>query len=80
MAEILRWASRQEAAAIRDLVVDLLSTGLYHTVSLVRDAAALGLAYLEEDAAIAPLRHALGREKVPELREDLENLIRSLEN
>ncbi len=80
LAEILRWASRQEAVAIRDLVVDLLSTGLYHTASLVRDAAALGLAYLEEDAAIAPLRHALEREKVPELREDLEDLIRSLEN
>ena len=80
LAEILRWASRQEAVAIRDLVVDLLSTGLHHTASLVRDAAALGLAYLDEEAAIVPLRYALEREKVPELREDLEDLIRSLEN
>ena len=80
LAEILRWASRQDAVTIRDLVVDLLLTGLYHAASLVRDAAALGLAYLDEDAAIAPLRYALEREKVPELREDLEDLIRSLEN
>lgn len=78
-AEILQWASRQEAAAIRTLVVDLLSVGLHHTSSLVRDAAASGLAYLDEDAAITHLRQALEREDIPELREDLEDLIRSLE-
>ena len=80
LAEILRWASRQEASAIRNLVVDLLSTGLHNASSLVRDAAALSLAYLDEDVAIVQLQRALEREKVPELREDLQNLIRSLEN
>lgn len=78
-AEILQWASRQEATAIRTLVVDLLSAGLRHPSSLVRDVAASGLAYLDEDAAIIYLRQALEREDIPELREDLEDLIRSLE-
>lgn len=78
-AEILQWASRQEAATIRTPVVDLLSAGLHHTSSLVRDAAASGLAYLDEGAAITYLRQALEREDTPELREDLEDLIRSLE-
>ena len=79
LAEILQWASRQEADAIRALVVDLLSTGLHHTSSLVRDAAALGLAYLDEGAAVSHLSQALARETVPELRGDLEDLLISLE-
>lgn len=79
LAETLRWAADQEVIAIRDSVMAFLSMGLGHPSSLVRDAAALGLAYLDEDAAITPLRHALEREDIPELREDLEALIHSLE-
>lgn len=79
LAEILQWASRQDAIAIRALVVDLLSAGLRHTSPLVRDAAALGLAYLDESAAIPHLRRAIEREDTPELREDLEDLVHSLE-
>ena len=78
-AEILRWASHQDARAIRDHVADLLSVGLLNSSSLVRDAAALSLAYLEKTAAVAQLQQALEREKVPELQKDLEDLIRSLE-
>ena len=80
LSEILQWASRQEAGTIRPLVVELLSTGLHHTSSLVRDAAASALAYLDERAAVSHLRQALARETVSELREDLEDLIRSLES
>ena len=80
LAEILRWASHQEESTIRALVVDLLSTGLHHSSSLVRDAAALSFAHLDESTALARLRPALEIEAVPELREDLEELIRSLEN
>lgn len=79
LGEVLRWASRLEAVAIRTLVVELISTGLHHPSSLVRDAAALSFACLDEGRAIAHLQQALGREQVPELREDLEDLIRSLE-
>ena len=80
LSEILQWASHQEADVIRSLVIELLSAGLDHTSSLVRDAAATALAYLDERAAISHLRKALERETVPELREDLEDLIRSLES
>ena len=80
LSEILQWASRQEASAMRSLVIELLSAGLDHTSSLVRDAAATALAYLDERAAISHLRKALERETVPELRVDLEDLIRSLES
>lgn len=79
LGEVLRWASRLEASAIRTLVVELMSAGLQHPSSLVRDAAALSFACLDEGRAITHLQQALGRERVPELREDLEDLIRSLE-
>ena len=79
LGEVLRWASRQEARAIRTLVVELMSTGLHHPSSLVRDAAALSFACLDKDRAMIHLQRALDREKVPELQADLEDLIRSLE-
>ena len=80
LSEILQWASRQEANAIRTHVIDLMAAGLHHASALVRDAAALALACLDERAAVAHLRQALEREAVPELREDMEDLIRSLES
>lgn len=80
LSEILQWASRQEESVIRSLVIELLSAGLDHRSSLVRDAAAAALAYLDEHAAVSHLRQALERETVPELREDLEDLVRSLES
>ncbi len=80
LSEILQWASRQEAGAIRPIVVELLSTGLHHKSSLVRDAAASALACLDERAAVSHLRQAIERETAPELRGDLEDLVRSLES
>lgn len=80
LSEILQWASRQEASVIRIPVIDLVAAGLHHASALVRDAAALALACLDERAAVAHLRQALEREAVPELREDLEDLVRSLES
>ena len=80
LAETLEWASEQEAIALRDSVIDFLSMGLRHASSLVRDSAALSLASLDEAAAIPPLQRAFEREKVPELRDDLGDLIRSLKD
>ena len=54
LAEMLCWASRQEAASVRGHVTALLTAGLFHSSSLVRDMAALGLASLLEDAAVVP--------------------------
>ena len=79
LAEGLQWASRQEKPTLRGRIIDLLSTGLNNESPLVRDAAALGLAYLDEDTAIGYLKQAIEREPVPELHTDLESLIHSLE-
>ena len=78
-AEAVQWASRQEAKVVRQLVLELLYVALRHHSSLVRDSAAFGLSYLEERQALGPLREALDRENVPELREDLKDLIQTLE-
>lgn len=79
MSEMLEWVSRREAIPLRETVVNLLSLGLCNGSPLVRDAAALGLAYLEGSAAIGLLRQAIESEGVPELREDLTDLVGSLE-
>ncbi len=79
MSEMLEWVSRREARPLRETVVNLLSLGLCNGSPLVRDAAALGLAYLERSAAIGLLRQAIESEGVPELREDLTDLVGSLE-
>ena len=78
-AEALRWTARQHRADIRDLAVELLERGLGHESPFVRDAAALGLAELLEDDALGPLRRAHGLEIVPELQQDIGDLIASLE-
>ena len=78
-AEVMRWTSRQPLSVIRDFAVDLLERGLTHESSFIRDAAALGLAELLEEKALDRLRGAYRVEKVPELREDIGDLIQSLE-
>ena len=78
-AEMLRWASRQDDSSIRGLVLDTLIAGLSHSSSLVRDAAALGLAAIDETVATFHLERALESETVPELRDDLEDLLRSFQ-
>ncbi len=79
LTEMLQWASRQEAITVRGSVIDLLCTGLRSPSSLIRDTAASSLAHLDESIALPHLKQAIEREKVPELREDLEDLVRSLE-
>ena len=78
-AEILRWASRQYDAGVRNQAIELFIAGLFSSSSLVRDAAAIGFASLDAMLAIDHLRDALARELVPELRLDLTDLIESLE-
>ena len=78
-AEMLRWVSRQDEPTIRVFALETLITGLTHSSSLVRDTAALGLATLDEAQASYHLEMALERETVPELREDLKDLLQSLQ-
>jgi len=58
----------------------LLERGLYSPSARVRDGATLGLAYLDDPIAITPLKYAIERESVPELRQDMEQVLAQLED
>ena len=75
--EVMEWASRQEGY---NDVVRLLAWGLNHESAVVRDNAALSLAYFDEKIASKEIGEAIEREQIPELREDMEDLVRSLES
>lgn len=53
----------------------LLERGLYSAFARVRDGAILGLAFLNDSLAIAPLKSAIERERIPELRKDMEQVL-----
>jgi hypothetical protein len=57
----------------------LLERGLYSASARVRDGAALGLAFLNDPLATAPLKSAIERESTPELRQDMEQVLAQLE-
>ena len=57
----------------------LLERGLYSASARVRDGAVLGLAFLDDPIAIAPLKSAIERERIPELRQDMEQVLAQLE-
>ncbi len=79
VGEMLRWAGRIEEQRSFSARMDLLIMGLSHSSPIVRDDAAIGLAHLGDPSVIPQLRDAIKKEKVPELREDLEQLVQSLE-
>lgn len=80
LAETLQWASRIEGSLAREAVIDLLLAGLQSEHPLVRDSAALALADFDEKVAVEQIQRAIERESVPEMREDLESLVHSLES
>jgi len=57
----------------------LLERGLYSASARVRDGAILGLAFLNDPIAIAPLKSAIEREQISELRHDMEQVLTQLE-
>lgn len=57
----------------------LLERGLYSTSARVRDGVILGLAFLNDSLAIAPLKSAIERERILELRKDMEQILAQLE-
>ena len=80
VSELLWWVSRQESPWVKSLVVEILATGLSHSSALVRDTAANGIADVDEEVAIKHIQQAIIREKVPELRADMQDLVRTLGN
>ena len=57
----------------------LLERGLYNISARVRDGAILGLAFLNDPLAIAPLKAAIERENNADLRKDMEQILAQLE-
>ncbi len=78
LAEMLGWLGRLDQAAIRPRVFELLAAGLDHRSPLVRDAAANALADIGGPLPLFHIERALKKENVPELREDLQDLLFSL--
>lgn len=74
-AQALRSLAEIKHPASHDRRLWLLETGLGHASSWVRDGAALGLASLDDPAAIPALEGAIEREEVEELREDMEKVL-----
>jgi len=56
----------------------LLERGLYSDSARVRDGAILGLAFLDDPLAIAPLKSAIEREKIQELLQDMKQVLAQL--
>lgn len=57
----------------------LLERGLYSSSARVRDGAIIGLAFLNDTLAIAPLKAAIERERISELKHDMEQVLAQLE-
>jgi len=57
----------------------LLISHLWHKSAIVRDAASVGLSFMNDQRAITQLRMAIESETVPSLREDMECVADQLE-
>lgn len=79
LMETLHFMGRIEEPATKDERFKLLVRELAHGSPVIRDAAAIGLAYLNDGRAIDYLRSAALRETYPELKEDLQQVINELE-
>jgi hypothetical protein len=77
--EILGLMGRIENDATKDERLSILVLNLMDKSPLVRDGAAIGLAYLNDRRAVAHLQKAVGTESIATLREDLQSVIEQLE-
>lgn len=77
--EILRQIGLIEDAATHPARLKLLADMLASAQEQIRDAALLGLSFLEDAAALPYLRQALQRESAPWLSENLKTVIAQLE-
>jgi hypothetical protein len=71
LAEALRWLGLMDDRNTEDERLQLLTRCLRHQSPIVRDSATLGLTYMEDPRAIAPITEAIRTETVSELREDM---------
>lgn len=78
-SEALRWIGRIDDHNSKDIRRYLLEDSLLQSLSSrVKDAAGLGLASLDDPKSIPALQKAIDKETVPELRENLEQVLEQL--
>ncbi len=77
-AEALRWLGSMDHPATYQYRLWLAERSLRCSSSRVRDGAILALAYLDDPHAISPLKQAIERENIEELREDMSQILASL--
>lgn len=75
----LRWLGRIKDPASSDTRLNLLCESLRSKSPVVRDGASLGLVTLGSPKAIPYLQKAIAQEKLPGLRDDMEQVLRELQ-
>jgi hypothetical protein len=80
VAEALRWLGEVHHDSSRHERLRLLERELWNETARVRDAAALGLASMDDPAAIPYLERAIAQETNGELRADMQQVLEQLIN
>lgn len=78
LSEVLRWVGRLNHSGSHRERLWLLTQGLSHSSVQVRDSACLGLASLDDPAAIPAIEQAIAKERSSELREDMKQVLSEL--
>lgn len=77
-SEALRWLGHITHSESHNARLLFLARSLRNLSRWVRDGAALGLGSMKDSRAIPTLKAAIGREKIIDLREDMEAILKSL--
>jgi hypothetical protein len=77
-AEALKWISHIDQPKSYAFRLWLLEKSLQSPLAIVRDAALLGVASLDDQHSIPAINDAISRETCPELREDLIQVLKQL--
>lgn len=80
VGEALRWMGLMDQPSTRTTRRRALENALISPSARVRDGAALGLAFMDDPAAIPSLKKAIGEEDLDGLRRDLEQVLAQLED
>ena len=79
ISEALRWIGRLEHPETEYCRLWLLESSLFCSSPFIRDGAILGLASLNDPAAIPFIRKAIDKEPIRELQEDMKEIVSQLE-